>query len=1090
MIYRTAHRTTYRNLNQNLGTLSYRIGQLTNQIASERRINTPSDDPSGAANVLSTRSTMANINQYMSNVDVSNLWLTQSGTAVQSIKEILDEVYTKIEQGATDTNAAQRGIIATEIEQAFQTIVQFANSTKIGDSYAFSGQKISTQPFAAQVEIQKVTAACENSDKWTGKVLNYGDTAFNSRPDLPPHSQNFLVEVVQAGGVDSQYYTSDDTLATGLLNGTDYSLRFSALDEIYNDLKLNFQVGKEDSIPQTGLEAANNGISFTSTQTPININYVTGAADSTLNSAVASWDAASNTMTVVLNLSDAGSARATAANVVDAINAEAAAQAVDLQAAHTGASTGAGLVEAGSIGFNNPIEVSVKGDTVTVYLPHLEGGSAMTVTAGAVAAFLNNNPPTSTMFRTDVLTGGAQALEATPAAVDFQVGVPYTLARVEMNPRGTQNDLAWSVKNDTAFVGAAGNNLSVEYQVAYKDDNTLDDAPSELISYDANTGEISVNLAVSASIYNEVFVAVYNDPLSGAWMDQEKANELALDAATLTTANDVIAAVAAHPELSQIVKVDLADGSSGEGSLNTMDRRSFAEGYDQPAMFRVSQDGGQTWGPAMSFAASEYETGDMFYNDYLGHASLTTDLPGVGNDLVFTAKHLGTWGNDLRVQYKVAQTHPSDLSIEMGPESWNICVNLQTDAEGNVLTTANEIKDLINSHPLASQLLTADLANYHEGGNGKVRAMDCQSLSVDMPYQYNGSNIITDLGHATATVGFNYAAGEQSCPNLIFQAIEHGEIGNDIGVRYTTSADPSYYANSADANEAYQDFTSVRYEEVDGKTVVVVHLATVELPLCPDADKDPVGNEEWQKNWPSYSCSSARAVITTAGDVLNAVIDLNTKDPANAVVWPSMEQWPEGWVSTAKVGPTDGTIWLSGGDDTQHASQHGINLSFVPDGTAMQVGDIFEVQAGWYRGDDQDIDLNVASGTRSTVNVTGSKLFGANGEETNILDLLQNAIWALRNNQCDIIGDKLPAISQAIEDITTLETTLGAQQIRNQYITGNHEQAYYNSQTFLSQTEDADFSQLITDLKNAQTVYEAILGATGLTQNVSLLDYI
>jgi flagellin-like hook-associated protein FlgL len=40
------------------------------------------------------------------------------------------------------------------------------------------------------------------------------------------------------------------------------------------------------------------------------------------------------------------------------------------------------------------------------------------------------------------------------------------------------------------------------------------------------------------------------------------------------------------------------------------------------------------------------------------------------------------------------------------------------------------------------------------------------------------------------------------------------------------------------------------------------------------------------------------------------------------------------------------------------------------------------------------------------------------------------------------------------------------------------------------QVEDADFSALITDLKNAQTVYEACLGATGLTHKVSLLNYI
>ncbi|MDL2226829.1 hypothetical protein LJB86_04160, partial [Deltaproteobacteria bacterium OttesenSCG-928-M10] len=119
MIYRTAHRATYRNLNNNLGTLSYRIAQLTNQIASERRINTPSDDPSGAAKVLGTRSTLSNIAQYTTNLAVSDLWLTNSGSSIQSIKETLDQVYSDLEQGATDTNADQRGILAKSVEEAF-----------------------------------------------------------------------------------------------------------------------------------------------------------------------------------------------------------------------------------------------------------------------------------------------------------------------------------------------------------------------------------------------------------------------------------------------------------------------------------------------------------------------------------------------------------------------------------------------------------------------------------------------------------------------------------------------------------------------------------------------------------------------------------------------------------------------------------------------------------------------------------------------------------------------------------------------------------------------------------------------------------
>ena len=1099
MIYRTAHRATYHNLNQNLGALSYRIAQLTSQIASERRINTPSDDPSGAAKVLGTRSTLSNISQYSTNIAVSDLWLSNSGASIQSIKETLDEVYARVEQGASDTNADQRGILAASVEQAFQSLLQFANQGKIGDSYIFSGQKVTTQPFSFQVEAQKVIAGCQNSSKWTGKVVNYGDPTFNNRPDLPVHSQDFLVEVVQAGGVDSQYYSNTSTLATGLLNGTDYSFRFNALDAKYNNLNLNFQVGSYNDLPQTGTVADDNGITFTYTggltpPPPFTIKYVTGEADSAAASAVAAWSAASNTMTVTLNLTSSGSARATATDVINAVNTEAAAVPVALAAANTGASTGAGMVSTGRISFNNPMDVKVNGNDVTVYLPQSPGSTAMTVTATDVAAFLNSHPATSGLFTTTVLTGGGNAVNATPTPVTFQVGVPYTLAQVNMNPKGTQNDLIWSVKNNTAYIGSAGDGLSVEYKVVYP--FTTDPVPA----LEFNTsGEITVNVAVSAAMYQQAFLQAYNDPSGGTYKDADKANEVALNASILTTANDVIKMVAEdtgdpgpppRPPLSQIVEVNLADGNSGEGNINNLPRKQFSGGFDQPAMFRVSQDGGKTWGPPMSFSASEYENGDMFYNATLGHASMTTGLPGKANDLVFTARHMGTWGNDVRVEYQTPKTHPSPLSISVGPESWNICVNLATSADGTVLTTANEVMDIINSHPVASQWVTADLANYHEGGDGVVRAMKCTALTVEEPYQSGGKNIITPLGYATANVSFNYSAPEQKCPNIIFQALEHGEGGNDIGIRYTTSADPTYYASASAANAAYQDYTSVRYETVNGQTVMVVHLATVDLPACPDPDVDREASDEWRKQWPAYSCTSARAVTTTAGDVIQAVIDQNTKDPAGAVVWPSMEKWPQGWDSTAKVGPTDGTVWLTGGDDAQDASNHGINLRFLPDGTSLQVGDIFEVPVGWYRGDDKLMEINASSNVRNSINVPGSDLYGGNGEDGNILDTMQRIIWALANNDSELIGKELPKIRAAIEQVTTLETKLGAKQIRNQFISKNLEQAKFGAETFLSQTEDADFSKLITDLKNAQTVYEACLGATGLTHKVSLLNYI
>ncbi len=1084
MIYRTAHRASYRHLNENLGALSYRIAQLTNQIASEKRINTPSDDPSGAATVLGTRSALSSIKQYSTNIAVSDLWLTDSGSAIQSITETLDQIYAKTEQGATDTYSAnQRQIIADEVAILFQSLLQYGD-TKIGDSYIFGGQKVTTQPFSLQVEAQKVIAGCQNSDKWTGKVVNYGDAKFNNRKDLPIQSQDFLIEVVRAGGIDSRYYSNTSSTGSGFIEGGDYKIKIEAADKRYNNLSVKVAAGPK---PQTttGSAADNTGITWGGTTSPTKIVYTYGTAGAT----TASWNAADNTLTVALETNSSAQSVATADDIVNAANA-----AVPGIASLTGGNTGAGRVDPllamegqSFIGYNYGTYAEKNGDEITVYLQRDNATGSLVADAAAVKSAI------------DAVSGGQLNVSISgninglvspqPVATTLSVGTPYTLAQVTADPKGTQNDLIWSIKNHTANIGAAGNDFSLAYVIP---ENPFD--PNGGLTYDPATKQITVNVAVDADIYSRVFAQVYNDPKSGAYQNSDRANEMALKEAIKTTGKDVMAMAAAHPDLKDLVDVKLADGNSGDGKINAFPRTNFSEGYDGPALFRVSQDGGKTWGPPMSFSASEYMTGDMFYNSTLGHASLTTGIPGKANDLVFTAKQMGTWGNDVRVEYQLPQPPQSSPSITVGPNPWNICVSLGTDAAGNITTTANDIMKLINNHPEASQLVTADLANYHEGGGGTVDIMECKSLSVGEPYQVNGKSVITPLGYATGTVKFGYDATTQSDPNIVFQALQQGPGGNDIGIRYTTSADPTYYTPPEDANDNCQGMTTVRYEtDAKGKTVVVVHLAAERIPHdCPEGASNPNAAPGWNEAFPLSACTTDHGFksIATAGSVVQAIIDKNMQDPANAVVWPSLERWPQGWDSTALVGATESVTWLTGGNDTEDASNHGVNLRFIPDGTALQVGDVFEVPVGWYRGDDKNLDINASSNYRTTMNIPGNELFGGNGQGGNILDTVQRLVWALEHNDSEMVGRELPQLKAAIEQVTTLETKIGTRQIRNQFVLKNLEQSQFNAETLLSTVEDADFSKLITDLKNAQTVYEACLGATGLTNKASLLNYI
>ncbi|MDR1110650.1 MAG: hypothetical protein LBP92_08160 [Deltaproteobacteria bacterium] len=1096
MIYRTSQRGTYRNINNNLDLLSYRIAQISNKVASEKSINRPSDNPSGAATVLRTRTVLAEIGQYSANLNYSNTWLTNTGNVMDSVKNTLDEIYSKAEQGSTDTYTAdQRKIIATEIDALFQSIIQFAD-TKYGDNYLLAGQSVGTQPFSLAMRAQTVVPGCENSGLWTGKVQNQGDASFVPRPDLPTQSQKFLIEVVQAGGIDSRLYADQSQLSGLKLNGSnslgDYTLEIQSLAQASNGATVRLVAGPENA-DRTGPAGSSAEIRYNfASSAPLSVVYAYGTSASTW----ADYNAQTGTVTVHLRTDGGDPPKAsplmTANEVAGMVNSLLI---PSLTANPTPPGTGqvdlaqgpGGVRENTRITFNQPTTVAVNGNEITVYLRTgtVAAGGAVAATAQEVADAINAHPEAGAMVQA-AATGPGAAGTATVQSQPLGLIVtdPYTLARVTADIPGTHNDLVFEVKNDPAAPrGEAGNAYSVSYVFAEPPTATV----PTTAQFSAQTSSIVVTLGSSGAAFLEAYGRIYNDRSSPGFQDPAVALRLARTEAITASAVDVQEAVNLLSGQTHIAARP-ADGDSGLGKMVPGGPFGLSGGYDQPAMVRVSQDGGLTWGPPMAFNPSEFQTGGLYHNSQLGHASLTTSLPGGANDVVFTANYMGTWGDDLRVEYRAPEgPFPAQASVTVGPQPWNICVTLGADGAGRVTTTADDVVALVNNHAQAGQLVTASLANYHEGGQGLVAAMDCQALATGQPYEIDSRTRITPLGHATATVAFPYSPPAQSSPDLIFQALDHGQSGNSIGIRYTTSADPALYGPGV----LYQDKVSIGYETDDhGRQTVVVHLGTSGLPSCPDPEADRVAYDQFRELYPLYSCTSSRAVLSTAGEVLEALVAKNLAEPDQALVWASMEHKDEGWDSTAKVGPTAGTVWLSGGDDALRASDHGVALKFTADGTALQAGDVFQVDVGWYNGDSKNLDVNAMDAYRTTTNVTGDALLGANGAQDNILDTIQRLSWGLTHDDSELVAQELPRLKAALEKVTTMETNVGTRIIRNQFVLNNLELNKYSAESTLSEVEDADFTRLITELKNSQLVYEAVLGTTGLTTKLSLLNYI
>ena len=101
-------RVTQRNMyGQMLTNMNKSLSELMNsniQAASEKRINRPSDDPSGMARVLNYRASLENIAEYQANVSTATGWLKTADSVLSTqVTTVLTRFSELCEQGSNGT---------------------------------------------------------------------------------------------------------------------------------------------------------------------------------------------------------------------------------------------------------------------------------------------------------------------------------------------------------------------------------------------------------------------------------------------------------------------------------------------------------------------------------------------------------------------------------------------------------------------------------------------------------------------------------------------------------------------------------------------------------------------------------------------------------------------------------------------------------------------------------------------------------------------------------------------------------------------------------------------------------------------------
>lgn len=173
---------------QGISTLNKQTSQylkLQNQLATGRRVLTPSDDPVAAARALEVTQSKNLNTQYTQNQGAATDALNQEEAALASYGELLQSIRDRVmEAGNASLDDSQRSMIGVDLREKFEQLVSIANTRDGSGQYIFAGYRGDAQPFSGTVGATVTYAGDQGvrglqvSASRTVPISNSGDEVF------------------------------------------------------------------------------------------------------------------------------------------------------------------------------------------------------------------------------------------------------------------------------------------------------------------------------------------------------------------------------------------------------------------------------------------------------------------------------------------------------------------------------------------------------------------------------------------------------------------------------------------------------------------------------------------------------------------------------------------------------------------------------------------------------------------------------------------------------------------------------------------------------------------------------------------------
>jgi len=222
-----------------------KIAKAQNQLATGKRIQNPSDDPTGAARTLVLEREVARTDQFDRNGTIGELKLTREEEILGNITNVLQNTRELAVQALNGTySVSQRQMMASEAIQNFHSLMSLMNTQGDSGAYIFGGYDNDHPPFnyTNTVTGDEVVPFSDDDTGAGNKVFNYlgdngqtrmqlsdsvdipvndpGDTVFMDLPTASGGEQSVLDTLYQFGR-DLQNDSLDGDLLTNIDNAID-----------------------------------------------------------------------------------------------------------------------------------------------------------------------------------------------------------------------------------------------------------------------------------------------------------------------------------------------------------------------------------------------------------------------------------------------------------------------------------------------------------------------------------------------------------------------------------------------------------------------------------------------------------------------------------------------------------------------------------------------------------------------------------------------------------------------------------------------------------------------------------------------------